>query len=171
MTGSQSQLVDTAKRSDAGKPRPNRRTPVMQRILAKAEQGENGCWNFTGYLQPKGYGTIQIGRKNTTAHRAMYEAIYGELPDDLVVDHLCRNRACVNPMHLEPVSIRENNLRSPISKATVNGQKTHCPRGHEYTPENTRLQKSRTGGVKPLRSCKECRREQDRLKSRKRRTT
>lgn len=70
------------------------------------------------------------------AHRYAYELLVGPIPEGLHIDHLCRVRLCVNPAHLEAVTCHENNRRS-TSPTAVNAKKTHCPRGHEYTEENT----------------------------------
>lgn len=106
---------------------------IEQRAIAfwnKVElRGE--CLVFTGYTK-RGYGYFMHDRKNWLAHRFAYFVITGELPK-LELDHLCRVRACVNPEHLEPVTALENKLRSPLS----NINKTHCKRGHEFTPDNT----------------------------------
>ena len=70
------------------------------------------------------------------AHRAYYERYVGPIPEGLVIDHLCRNRRCVNPTHLEPVTSAENNLRG-LGPGAVNRRKKACHRGHAFTPENT----------------------------------
>ena len=101
------------------------------------------CWLWQGSTRSDGYGVFYIGfykdKKyfRIRAHRAAYEDRHQEfIPDDLVLDHLCRVRNCVNPDHLEIVSNGENVLRG-IGFAAENAVKTHCPRGHEYSKENT----------------------------------
>ena len=96
-------------------------------------------------MHPEGYGQLD----RTLAHRLSYEAFVGVIPDGLTVDHLCRNRWCVNPWHLEPVTGLENGRRgeSPWAK---NGRKTQCKRGHALTPDNVYI--TRTGS----RSCRAC---------------
>lgn len=94
------------------------------------------CWLWTAYLDYKGYGRLHVGDKVILAHRWAYEALVGPIPEGLTVDHLCRVRRCVNPYHLEAVSATENVMRGE-SLPAQNARKTHCKRGHEFTPENT----------------------------------
>lgn len=122
---------------------------VRERILARVEKRVAGhtspCWLWQGRLTESGYARFSLKDRETRVHRASYEAFVGPIPPELVIDHLCRNRSCVNPTHLEPVSTRENVRRG--ERACV----THCPRGHEYTPENTYI------CARGTRSCRECR--------------
>jgi hypothetical protein len=99
--------------------------------------------------QNKGYGAFMVGGRNVRVHRWAYETLVGPIPDGLVIDHLCRVRNCVNPDHLEPVTHRENIRRGEAG--AWNRVKTHCPQGHEYTPENTRYSGT-------TRNCRECQR-------------
>lgn len=109
------------------------------------------CWTWLGQLT-KGYGRVKYQGKKWRAHRLTYELFVGPIPDGLHLDHLCRNRACVNPAHLEPVTNAEN-LRRGITPPQ-NVRKTHCQRGHEFTEENTYWVPNRPGE----RQCKACRR-------------
>ncbi len=121
---------------------------------------DTGCMEWTGHLTNSGYGTIKEGGRGTRtlkAHRLAYEQAYGPIPDGLVLDHLCRNRKCCNPDHLEAVTMQVNTLRgaSPIAELA---RKTHCPHGHPYDAENTIW---RANGA---RACKGCREDRNRLR-------
>src|SRR5437763_12827689 len=83
-----------------------------------------GCWRWQRALNEGGYGLVGYGGKVARAHRVAYELFVGPIPLELELDHLCRVRRCVNPSHLEPVTRRENVLRSPIQLAAVNATKT-----------------------------------------------
>lgn len=100
---------------------------------------ENPCWEWQGHINPRGYGvrSWNIGGKkvNKFAHRLIYEATVGNIPEGLVIDHLCRNHACVNPTHLEVVSNRENILRG-IGATAENARKTLCKNGHKFEGKN-----------------------------------
>jgi hypothetical protein len=101
------------------------------------EWGGSACWMWTACLNRKdgrGYGLFGAFGTQFLAHRFAYEALVGPIPEGMTIDHLCRNRRCVNPAHLEPVTNEENLRRSPL----VNAQKTHCKSGHELTPDNIR---------------------------------
>ena len=107
-----------------------------RRFLTKiAESGT--CWVWLGERTREGYGRFAIRSRNRSAHRWFYERRFGSLPDGLELDHLCRNKSCVNPMHLEPVTHSENVRRA----GTANGRKTHCPHGHPYEGDNLMLTK------------------------------
>lgn len=115
---------------------------------------ETGCWEWTAVKNgPAGYGRFTFEGKKVLAHRWSYEHFVGEIPEGLVIDHICRVRHCVNPDHLRPATTKENLLADGSeSLARLNAEKTSCPRGHAYTPENT---KSHGMG----RKCRACDRE------------
>jgi hypothetical protein len=117
-------------------------------IDAKIDRVESGCWEWTGAVNANGYGIVAVHRKTEGAHRVVYEILAGSIPAGLHIDHLCRNRRCVNPAHLEPVTQAENNRRA---------MRTHCLRGHEFTPENT-YRPPRTSRA-PERFCRQCQRD------------
>jgi hypothetical protein len=140
---------------------------LMARISHRIDyNGAGGCWIFSGTITPNGYGQVyHNGNTHALAHRVVFEAVVGPIPEGLVIDHICRVRHCVNPEHLEPVTQRENLLRGQ-GAAAKNAARTHCQRGHEFTPENTF-----TYSTQPayLRGCRTCRRDNDRARWRSRR--
>lgn len=123
---------------------------------------ESGCWQWTGKPNRDGYGMAFHERRNRLAHIAVYEHERGPVPAGLVLDHLCRNRACVNPAHLEPVPQRVNVHRGASPAAYFHFRGT-CESGHEFTERTTYLRKD--GG----RRCRICEAGRQRLKQYKRR--
>lgn len=123
---------------------------------------KSGCWVWEKALDAAGYGRLKIiGGGIEYAHRISYRFYIGEIPIGTEIDHLCRNRSCCNPEHLEAVTHRENVLRSPISVAAMNRMKIHCKVGHVFDIENTRIAKN------GCRNCKICFRKKD-IESKKR---
>lgn len=141
---------------------------AKDRFLSKIEVNpENGCHDWIGPVSVYGYGSHWVkgeeGWKKYYVHRLAYVLAHGELREDMTLDHLCRNRACCNPEHLEPVSLKKNIMRGD-SPSAHHSRKTHCHRGHEFTKENTGIYKGAKG--KPMRRCKKCtsdRRKKNRL--------
>lgn len=130
----------------------------LERFTAKyTRDADTGCWLWHGAADNHGYGRIKIDGVRILAHRFAYEAFVGPIPHGLEIDHLCRTPSCVNPAHLEPVTHRENMLRSNAPPA-AQARQTHCIHGHEFTPENTYLYPPRKGG-QPKRACRQCTRE------------
>jgi len=91
---------------------------------------ETGCWVWTRSLDSSGYGRIRAGGRLVSAHRFAFEQLRTGIPKGAQLDHLCRNRACCNPDHLEVVTSRENSMRSTISQAFLNATKLLCKNGH-----------------------------------------
>lgn len=129
------------------------------------------CWLWQGNLNKAGYGQAYVpqkfgptGSKLPRIHRVAYQLLVGPIPKGLVIDHLCRNRSCCNPIHLEPVTLGENTRRGlhgalrpegwSASKAALWARygitETHCGKGHEFTPENTYVAKV------GQRTCRRC---------------
>ena len=127
------------------------RREELERILSKISTGKN-CWEWKAYKKPSGYGICQFRKKVQMAHRAMYELFVEDIPIGKQIDHLCRNRSCVRPSHLEVVDQRTNILRGNGYYA-VNSRKTTCPKGHLYTSENTKIQTSDSGKERICRIC------------------
>jgi hypothetical protein len=128
---------------------------------------ETGCWEWLYARRRDGYGYVNAvvngRRRPVTAHRVYYERYVGPIPEGLQLDHLCRNRGCVNPAHLEPVTQRENILRGE-SPAAKQARQTHCKYGHPFSAENTRRDKK---GARWCRAC-ERRRSHEKYERRKR---
>jgi hypothetical protein len=125
-----------------------------RRFLDKvAPDPDSGCWLWTGQIGNNGYARFRY-KGGQLGHRYAYEAAVGPVPEGLELDHLCRVRSCVNPEHLEAVTHRENCIRGLRGSLT-----THCPHGHEYTPENT------THNSKGGRVCRACKKEEARRRN------
>ena len=124
---------------------------ILERFWDKVKVQSNGCWNFRSMIR-NGYGRFKICNKTVSAHRFAYEVNKGKIPKELTLDHLCRNRACVNPDHLEILSLNENQSRGN-SLPILNSKKTHCPKGHELKGDNLIKCKLKKLGWRECRIC------------------
>lgn len=129
------------------------RLTVADRFWTKVRKTE-GCWEWTACLA-HGYGRFGVGRRARPAHVVAYELVIGPVPVGLDLDHLCRNRRCVRPDHLEPVTRRVNLLRGQTI-AAAHAAKTHCPNGHPYSGSNLAVFAQKYG---MMRRCRQCDRE------------
>lgn len=135
--------------------RPKRLTDI-ERIFSLLDVGD--CWEYTLKLDRDGYARATVGSsrdgslRSALVHRFVWEHLVGPIPAGLQMDHLCRNRKCCNPDHLEPVTPLVNKRRSPINPA--NWKAVACNAGHIYEPGSYAVRKSRTGT--DIRSCKKC---------------
>ncbi len=127
-------------------------TSLHDRFWSKVEVGD--CWEWTAYKY-QGYGRFAVDRRKiVAAHRVAYMLLVGDIPDTLQIDHLCRNRACVNPDHMELVTVGTN-VRRGVSIPAQRGRAKVCPNGHPYSGDNVRV--SKRG-----RECRACDREKHR---------
>ncbi|MEU2070427.1 HNH endonuclease signature motif containing protein [Streptomyces anulatus] len=124
---------------------------LPDRFWAKVDKtsSPNNCWLWTA-ATTYGYGVFSVQRRMQRAHRVAYEALVGRIPDGLQIDHLCRVRECVNPEHLEAVTLRENVMRG-ANHVADQVKRTRCPQGHPYDEKNTYL---RPNGKRDCRKCK-----------------
>jgi len=130
-----------------------RKTPE-ERLMEKIEINEiTGCWIFTGSINNKGYGQINVNGKLMYSHRLAYELFVGTLDPNLTIDHLCRVTDCCNSDHLEQVSMRENIMRGDTITA-AHAKKTECPQGHLYDLANTYI---RPNGGRDCLACRDAR--------------
>ena len=131
-----------------------RETPEQKIIKHISLDAKTKCWNWTGVPNKDGYGRLTLNnkdeRKDWLAHRYVYTYYIGKIKDNMTLDHLCRNRICVNPEHLEPVLIGVNLLRGNTFQAK-NSQKISCKRSHMFNNKNTYYHKGH-------RHCRTCRR-------------
>jgi hypothetical protein len=125
-----------------------------ERFWPKVDRrGENECWPWLAYLNKDGYGQF-VGGGEVLSHRFAYISLVGPIPEGLTLDHLCRNRWCQNPKHLEAVTMRENARRGESIPAQ-NARKTHCKHGHQLSGDNLYLYENGKQG-RPSRRCKTC---------------
>ena len=128
------------------------RGPADERFWPKVD-AFGDCWEWTAGKNKYGYGLFRFKNRSYLAHRFAYETLVGDIPEGEELDHLCRNRACCNPDHLQAVTRRVNVLRG-FATSGLNARKTRCPQGHAYDEANTYISKTNGG-----RQCRACSRE------------
>lgn len=137
---------------------PKEHVPAIERTLERCVETPSGCWEYQGHRNEAGYGKVGIRRDDGSwssgyTHRVSYEHFTGgEIPSELVIDHLCRNRACCNPAHLEAVPQRVN-----VRRGQGHSSETECPQGHPYDEDNTYVNRGK-------RSCRTCNRLRNRAR-------
>lgn len=122
---------------------------LLERFFNKVD-ASGDCWEWVGATSNQGYGHFR-GQGERYAHRVVWTELVGPIPPGFTIDHLCRNRGCVNPDHLEPISALEN-VRRGFAPSMRNARKTHCKRGHQFTPDNTRYEGD---GSRHCRTCEQ----------------
>lgn len=119
---------------------------LLSKIIIK-----NDCWEWQGGKTTKGYGVFWVSPSTLLAHRVSFSHFIRQPSNNFVLDHLCRNKSCINPFHLNEVSFYQNLTENSDSLAAINKIKTHCKNGHEFTHSNTKIKKN---GDRECKACK-----------------
>ena len=127
----------------------------IRRFFTKIKE-VGSCWEWTSSIRKDGYGQFSFNGKPVLTHRFSFELFKGYIPINLDLDHLCRNRKCVNPDHLEAVTRSENLIRgnAVLKRGVEQSQKTHCPQGHQYLDDNLYVWKNEKNNTE--RHCRKC---------------
>lgn len=129
----------------------------LARVKAKTVVSERGCWVWQGWITERGYGQTTYRGRGVRIHRKTYEILHGvELATEQYVCHSCDVKRCCNPDHLWLGDTSSNMLDFVVKGKHYWRNKTHCPKGHEYTPENTYVRPASAGQRAGSRACKEC---------------
>jgi len=140
------------------KPTGGRKPVDPTRSFWSKVDADGDCWEWKGAMRPNGYGVFATNGKNVGAHRFAWENLIGPIPEGLVIDHLCKNRGCVNVTHLEPVTYSENILRGAGPFLTkIRRAVTECKHGHAFDAENTYL------CANGKRACRKCRKDRGQM--------
>jgi hypothetical protein len=125
---------------------------AIERLFERVDKLPAGCWVWTGSVVGYGYGQIKVNGRQLKTHRYVYEQLVGDIPDGMFVCHKCDNPPCCNPDHLFLGTPRDNtqDMVQKGRRVDVNSTKSHCPRGHAYSSENTRITSNGS------RACIEC---------------
>lgn len=134
------------------------------RFWSKVDKQFLGCWLWNQKIGKNGYASFHAKGKTTTAHRYSYQIFFGKVQDNLHIDHICRTRHCVNPDHLEAVTVKENVVERSMGLTGFNSRKTKCKKGHELSGDNLKILKS---NGKESRRCITCVNDEQRERWRK----
>jgi hypothetical protein len=133
---------------------------ILARIMKQHRVAESGCWEYTGYIHPKGYGMTMFKGKNWKTHRLVWVCLHGPIPEwpEAVVLHSCDNRKCINPAHLSCGTQSENIIDGVTKGRQFHRAKTHCPAGHDYAKWGRAVLTTDPRQSSPWRACVLCQR-------------
>jgi len=124
---------------------------TVERFWSMVDKRPNGCWIWTGRRDENGYGVLNYCKVFWRAHRFSYEVCSGLTVTNDHLHHTCENRACVNPEHLQDLTVLQHSLVTRTSACSIHREKTHCIHGHPFSEENTYIRKDNGG-----RMCRTC---------------